>query len=58
MYELLHGKTPWVSKSEVELLRKMCNNKLKIEKQVTNPKISQFITKACEINDEDRMNET
>ena len=36
----------------------MCNNKLKLEKQVTNPKISHFIIKACEINEEDRMDET
>lgn len=30
LYELTHGRPPWSSRSEVELLRKMCNNKLKM----------------------------
>ena len=53
---MTHGRPPWCSKSEVELLRKMCNSKLRLKTGINNQKIVEFIEKACEVDQETRLN--
>ena len=47
-YEMLHGKTPWIGKSEYDLIKKIETKPLEI-----NPKVSEvsadFLTKCLQL---------
>ena len=56
LYELLHGKTPWECDTETELMNKLTKGEpVRIEREVTNKKIRDFILKSCDLSEGRRL---
>ena len=54
LYEILEGTTPWESSNEKELLEKM-KNEIICPEHIKNPRIKEFITRCCDLNETKRM---
>jgi len=50
-YEMMVGLTPWESRSEKELIRKMCTNPFDIpSKYKVTSSIKYLLSKMCQVN--------
>jgi serine/threonine protein kinase len=53
-YEMLHGRTPWVTKSEYELVEAILNKPLAIDPKL-NKRTQDFLMQTLQINEADRI---